>query len=453
MLERIKAWQRSSSHKALLLTGARQTGKTFIVREFARDRYESFIEVNFIENKDAASFLGSAADSRDLVTRITFLTGQEIKPGSTCIFFDEVQKEPEVVTMSKFLLEDGRFDVILSGSLLGVELKGIRSFPVGYVHIERMYPLDFEEFCWSQAVPDEMLDTLRACYQGRQPIEKTLHERFVRLFRRYVVLGGMPEAVQRYNDTSHDLNEVRAVTSDIIEQYREDIVQYARGRAPQIKMIFDNIPSELAKVNKRFHMKSIKKGATYDRYNDDFAWLIDAGVALPTYAVEEPRFPLIRTKVKERFKLYSSDVGLLISQYPRKITMDVIEGSSSVNFGSVYENVIAQELQAIYPHLYYYNSNRKGEIDFLFETDSGTVIPIEVKSGKDYKLHTALNNLLETDEYGIEFAYVLSEGNLSIGERKGKPVYYLPLYLTFCLSFEKSLDLTDDPRGQVPRVI
>ena len=442
MIERLDAWKRTSRHKALLLTGARQTGKTFIVREFARNSYESFIEVNFIENKDAVSFLGSASDSRDLISRITFLTGQELKSGSTCIFLDEVQEEPDIVTMSKFLIEDGRFDLILSGSLLGVELRGIRSFPVGYLHIERMYPLDFEEFCWSQAVPEEMLDTLRSCYLEKQPVELTLHERFIKLFRLYVVLGGMPEAVQRYIDTAHDLNAVRLVASDIIEQYREDIAQYAPNRALQIKTIFDNIPSELVKVNKRFQMKSIKTGATYDRYDDDFAWLIDAGVALPTYSATEPKFPLIQTKVKERFKLYSSDVGLLISQYPRRITMDVIEGTRSVNFGSVYENAMAQELMAINPHLYYYTNNRKGEIDFLFETDEGTVVPIEVKSGKDYKLHTALNNLLETPDYAIEHAYVFSEANISTGQRKGKPVYYLPLYLSFCLSLEKSNDFT-----------
>lgn len=443
IMDRLAEWKDTSSRKALLVTGARQTGKTYTVRAFAKERYESVVEVNFLADDQAASFLSKVSGAEELVSRLTLLAGKEVVPGNTLVFFDEVQESLEIVTLSKFLVEDGRFDVVLSGSLLGVELQGVRSFPVGYLHRERMYPLDFEEFCWSQGVPDAILDEVRACYERRVPVEESLHKRLVRLYRFYLAIGGMPEAVQRYIDSSRDLSAARAVASDIVELYREDIAKYARRRSLQIKTIFDNIPRQLAKENKRFQLKSLSEGATFERYDDDFAWLVDAGVALPTNLVTEPKFPLGRTMRVDRFKLYSSDVGLLLSQYPRKVAIDVIAGSRSVNFGSVYENVVAQELTAAQFGLFYYHNNRKGEVDFLLETDFGEIVPIEVKSGKDYKIHTALNNLLGTPECGIEYAYVLSEGNVSQGRRAGKAVYYLPIYMTFCFLRNSRNDLSD----------
>ncbi|MDR1017046.1 MAG: AAA family ATPase, partial [Coriobacteriales bacterium] len=427
------AWKDAPEAKALILLGARQTGKTYLVREFARQNYPSFIEVNFLEDKKAAAFLAGAESAIELVSRLSLVVGHEIEQG-TLVFLDEVQVAKQIITLSKFLLDDGRFDLILSGSLLGTVLEGVASFPVGYAQIERMYPLDFEEFAWAMQVPFDILEQVRGHYAARTPLEESLHERFIKLYRQYIVVGGMPEAVQRFIDRRYDFGAARTVDREIIEQYRFDIAKYLPRRKLQIRAIFDNIPAQLAKENKRFIMKTIHEGATYERLEDDFVWLINAGVALPTYLVQEPRAPLLRTKVTQKFKLFSSDCGLLLAQNPAAVAMGILSGECDMNFGATYENAVAQELAAMGAGLYYYHNNRRGEVDFLFETSAGTVIPLEVKSGKDYKLHVALNNLLGSSGFDIPYAYVLSEHNLSVGEQAGKPVYYLPLYMTMCLA-------------------
>ena len=450
MAARLEAWRAAQGErpKAFLLSGARQTGKTFTVREFARQHYANYIEVNFLDNEDAASLLTAAQDSDELVTRLSLLSKQPLDAGRTLVFFDEIQASPDMLTVAKFLVEQDRFDLVLSGSLLGVELRGIRSFPVGYLHEERMYPLDFEEFCWALQVPARVIDEIRAAYRDKRPLEVALHDRLVRLYRLFIVVGGMPEVVQRFIDSKNDLAAVREVQSDIVSQYGADIIRYANGRSLFVEAIYQALPGELAKVNKRFVLGSLKQGATYARFEDDFEWLAGAGVALPTCLATEPSRPLRRSLERRKFKLYSSDVGLLMVRYPNVIAMDVIEGSRSVNFGAVYENAVAQELKSAGYELCYYNNNRKGEVDFLIETGAGSIIPIEVKSGKDYKLHTALNNLLGTQEYAIDEAYVLSEHNVSREERLGKSVYYLPLYMTLCLGSE--LEVATKPDDFAP---
>ncbi|MEG2458636.1 MAG: DUF4143 domain-containing protein [Raoultibacter sp.] len=441
MYKKMSAWKATPKRKVFILMGARQTGKTFLIRAFAKANYPFFVEVNFLEDKKNGAFLSGADGAQELVSRLSLLAEHELEPG-TLVFFDEVQAASDVITLSKFLLDDGRFDLVLSGSLLGTALEGITSFPVGYAHIERMYPLDFEEFCWAFGVPDSIIEEVVAHYNAKTPLEQSLHTRLIALFRRYIAVGGMPEVIQRFIETHLDFGVSRNSALDIVEQYRFDIVKYSLGRKLQIRTIFDAMPAQLAKENKRFMMKSVKNGATYERLNDDFAWLVNAGVALPACIALEPKYPLIRTRVSKKFKLYSSDCGLLLAQYPKAVTMSLIEGDKNVNFGAIYENAVAQELQAAGFDLYYYHHSRKGEMDFLLETDAGSVLPIEVKSGKDYKLHTALNNLLGTEEYGIPFAYVLSEHNVSLGTREGKPVYYLPIYMSLCLALEKTDDLS-----------
>ena len=438
MRDTLAAWHDSGSRKAFLLVGARQTGKTFTVRQFARERFDRVIEVNFLENAAAAGVLQGARDTDDFLSRLSLVANEAAVPGKTLIFLDEIQEAPDLITVVKFLVEEGRYPVVVSGSMLETELKGYRSFPVGYVQIERMLPLDFEEFCWAQNVAPEVLDAIRASYRTRTPLDDPLHERLISLYRYFVAVGGMPEAVQTYLDSSYDMGAVRNASLQIAEQYRFDISKYAQHRAPQVRAVYDAVPSQLDKENKRFRMDALRKGAMFDRYEDDFSWLVDAAVVLPTYSVTEPKRPLLRTAQRNRFKLYESDTGLLLSQYPPQATLDVIANAASVNFGSVYENAVAQALVCENPHLYYFHHSRKGEVDFIVERDDGSLLPVEVKSGKDYKLHTALNNLLGTADFGIGEACVLSMANVGRGERQGKPLWYLPLYMAFCIAEETS---------------
>ena len=434
-------WRQAGARKVFILLGARQTGKTFIVRDFAERNYEAFLEINFLEDEESGSFLAAAENADDLMSRLSLIADVPLQSGML-IFFDEVQHiGHDIVTLSKFLVEDGRFDLVLSGSLLGTALEGVTSFPVGSARIERMYPLDFEEFCWALGVPDSILKTVQQCYERKMPVEETLHDRLVKLFRQYIVVGGMPEAVQSFLDHERELGEARKVDSDIIEQYRYDIVKYAKKRQAKILAIFDNVPAQLAKENKRFVLKSMGKGSMYDNLEDDFSWLMKAGVVLPANLVTEPKRPLLRTEIANKFKLYSSDCGLLLAQFPPASAKDIVAGEGDGNYGAVYENVVAQQLASAGFPLFYYNNNRKGEVDFLLETAEGKVLPIEVKSGKDYKLHSALNNMLRTAEYDIETAYVLSEYNVSVEEREGKSVYYLPLYMTMFFVQERDDDM------------
>lgn len=442
MLEALSQWNRQQSRKAFMLVGARQTGKTYVVRQFGRQHFAHVAEVNLLEEKTAAQTLVNADDVGDFVSRLSLITETPVMPEKTLIFLDEIQEAPDLITAVKFLVEDGRYRVVVSGSMLGTELKGFRSFPVGYVHIERMFPLDFEEFCWSQHVPQTIIDDIREAYGSLTALDGSLHERLISLFRYYVAVGGMPEVVSAYLDSSYDMMTVRDVARQIVEQYRFDITKYAESRAPQIRQVYNAVPSQLDKENKRFRMDALHQGAVFDRFADDFAWLIDAAVVLPTYQVEEPKRPLDRTARKNKFKLYESDTGLLLAQYEPQTMLDVVTNASSVNFGAVYENAVAQALSCQNPSLFYFHSSRKGEVDFIVQRNDGTLFPLEVKSGKDYKLHTALNNLLGTSDYGIGEACVLSMANLETRQREGKSVRYLPLYMAFCIAEQTSGQLS-----------
>ena len=442
-------WKHSTPKKALLVDGARQIGKTFLIEEFAKNEYPGHITIDFIKDSQTAELLGTAKNPRQVIERLSLLAGKEVVPG-TLVFFDEVQCAPNIVTFSKYLVEDGRFDVIMSGSMLGVELGGVKSFPVGYLRIEHLYPLSFEEFCWSQGVPKSVLADIEESCRDRRPVEQAIHERLIDLFRLYIVIGGMPEAVQRYLDTSFDLGATRQVQSDLVTLYREDISKYAKDRSLQVKAIFDALPSQLAKENKRFELKSLQDQARFERYAKDFAWLVGAHAALKTVSVREPKYMLARTEEEARFKLYQSDVGMLTSRYPVSVASSVLTGAKDVNFGAVYENVVAQELAAAQCPLRYYRNSRKGEVDFLVETQEAKVLPIEVKSGKNYQMHTALNNLLDEPDFGIEEAVVLAETNVSVQGRGGKKISYLPLYMVGSIAKEVAGQVQEEQRFAPP---
>ena len=421
--------------KALLITGARQVGKTFIIREFGKQAYQSFIEINFLEDKTAASLFENARDSRDLLLRLSAIADKPLIPGQTLIFFDEVQECPEIVTAIKFLVEEGSYRYILSGSLLGVDLKDIRSVPVGYMDIVQMYPLDFEEFALANRVSPNVIDALREAFEEKRPVDAVVHERMMALFRLYLVVGGMPAAVMKYLETNN-LRDVIGEQQAIIALYKKDIARYDPEEQLYLEDIFDLIPSELNCKNKRFILKNLNENFKFSRYSNSFLWLKDAGVALPTFCVAEPTVPLRLSKSSNLFKLFLSDVGLLASMYMDHIQVKILNGEKSINFGAVYENAAAQELKAHGFDLYYFNSKKQGELDFLIERN-GHVLPIEIKSGKDYTKHAALSNVLANEDYDIPEAYVFQNDNVS---QTGKITYY-PIYM---LMFVEKQDQSGD---------
>ena len=421
--------------KALLITGARQVGKTFIIREFGKQAYQSFIEINFLEDKTAASLFENARDSRDLLLRLSAIADKPLIPGQTLIFFDEVQECPEIVTAIKFLVEEGSYRYILSGSLLGVDLKDIRSMPVGYMDIVQMYPLDFEEFALANRVSPNVIDALREAFEEKRPVDAVVHERMMALFRLYLIVGGMPAAVMKYLETNN-LRDVIEEQQAIIALYKKDIARYDPEEKLYLEDIFDLIPSELNCKNKRFILKNLNENFKFSRYSNSFLWLKDAGVALPTFCVAEPTVPLRLSKSSNLFKLFLSDVGLLASMYMDHIQVRILNGEKSINFGAVYENVAAQELKAHGFDLYYFNSKKQGELDFLIE-QNGYVLPVEIKSGKDYTKHAALSNVLANEDYDIPEAYVFQNDNVS---RTGKITYY-PIYM---LMFVEKQDQSGD---------
>ena len=434
MLATLKQWNEEDANRAFMLIGARQTGKTYIIREFAGECFAALAEVNLYEDENAKMALSAAQDADDFLARLSLVTQVDASAQKTLLFIDEIQEAPDIMTMVKFLVEEGRHKVVVSGSMLGTEFRGFRSFPVGYVEMHRMYPLDFEEFCWAQNVPQGIIDDVREAYASRHGLDDGLHNRLMQIYKYHIAVGGMPASVSAFVEGSNNITLAREINAGIVEDYRYDISKYAAKRSLLIQRLFNSIPSQLDKQNKRFRLDSIKDGASFDRYEDDFIWLIDAGVALPAYCVSEPKKPLARTAQKNKFKLYESDTGLLLSQYEPSVTTDVVVAESKTNFGSVYENSVAQEFACQIPELYYYYSSKNGEVDFLVTQNDGRVLPVEVKSGKDYKLHTSLNTLLGSAEYGIPEAVVLSLANVSQSCRQGKPLWYLPLYMSFCIA-------------------
>lgn len=412
----------STSSNALLLTGARQTGKTYAIRKFGK-QFKSFVEINFIEQPDAVALFERAKSAEDIMLRLSLFTDKPMIPGETLVFFDEIQKCPDILTGLKFLVDKGDYRYILSGSLLGVELENIRSNPVGYMGVKEVYPLSFNEFLVNLKVSERVLDTLRKSFCSGTPVDEMVHDKMMELFRLYLIVGGMPAPMRDYIRTN-DLSIVMQTQQDIVALYRKDISQYASDNRLIIKEIFDLIPSELDSKNKRFILKRLNEHAKYYRYANDFLWLKDAGVAIPVYNIEEPKIPLKLAETRNLFKLFSNDVGLLAAQYANGIQRKILAGDVSINYGSIYENVVAQELVHNGFPVYYYNNKKRGEIDFVIAKD-GKVLPIEVKSGKDYSRHSALSNLLEDEEYGIDRAIVLCNDNV---HKNGK-VLYLPVYM------------------------
>ena len=427
----IEEWLKSSD-KALLVTGARQIGKTWLIREeIAKSGYRKF-EVNFIDQPDLIDYLNVKMSADEFLVKLKMIMPEDCKPQETVVFFDEIQKCPEIVTKIKFLVEEGSFKYVMSGSLLGVELKGIASVPVGYLTFLRMYPMDFEEFMIANNVSKTTLEMLKAKFETCQPVDEFIHQKLLSLFFIYLIVGGMPDAVKIYIATK-DIREVDKVQRDIVALYKEDFSQYeSEDKKLKLISIYDIIPAELNKQNKKFVFTMLDKELKFDRYENSFLWLKDAGVALPVYNVEAPVIPLKASKSSNVFRLFSNDTGLLTSAYPAETKLELINKNSEVNNGAHFENAVVQQLMANGLEPYFCKKKNIGELDVLVEMD-GKVVPIEVKSGKAYKAHKSLDNFMKISDYHIEKAYVLSVANT---EQEGT-VVYLPIYMCYLLKERK----------------
>ena len=418
--------------KSLLVTGARQVGKTFSIRKIGKECFDNFIEINFVDQPDAVEVFNEHKGAKDLLLRLSALAKKPLVPGKTLIFFDEVQECKEIVTAIKFLVDEGSYQYVMSGSLLGVELDDLRSVPVGYMNEMEMYPLDLAEFFEAIGIAASVVEHIKKCFDEKQPVDDFIHTRMLEALRLYLVVGGMPAVVQSYLDTNN-LRKVQEQQRSIIRTYKRDITKYDPDHKLLIEDIYDLIPSELNAKNKRFILKELNEKARFSKYENSFLWLKNAGVAIPTFNVEEPQVPLLLNKQRNLFKLFLNDVGLLAAMYGGNIQTKLLSQNPNINFGSIFENLVAQELYAHgfdggHHSLYYFNSKRQGEIDFLVEYDNN-VLPIEVKSGKDYERHNALSNVMENDDYRVPSAFVFCQDNVhTIGRITYYPIYMVAFF-------------------------
>lgn len=431
--ENIKEWI-NNPNKALLVTGARQIGKTWLIRdEIEKSEYTKF-EVNFIDQPDMVNYLNAQMSADEFLIKLKMIMPEDCKPHETIVFFDEIQKCPEIVTKIKFLVDEGSFRYVMSGSLLGVELKGIASAPVGYLTVLRMNPMDFEEFMIANSISQATLDMLKKKYETLEPVEEFIHEKLLSLFFVYLIVGGMPDAVKTYIRTK-DIREVDKVQRDITTLYKADFTQYEReDKKLKLKSIYDIVPAELNKQNKKFVFTMLDKELKFDRYENSFLWLKDAGVVLPVYNTDAPMLPLLAGKSSNVFRLFSNDIGLLTSSYPAETKIELLNKNGEVNNGAHFENAVAQQLIANGFEPYFCKKKNLGELDFIIEMN-GKVVPIEVKSGKNYKAHKALEHFMNVSDYHLEKAYVFSIGNV---EQMGN-IVYLPIYMSYLLK-EKTID-------------
>ena len=417
---------------ALLVTGARQIGKTFLIEETLKELNSDYVVFNLIEQPEIIKIFDSinSLDSKTFLERLTIATSHNLIKGKTIIFFDEIQECKDIVTKIKFLVQEGSFKYVLSGSLLGVELVGLKSAPVGYLKTIEMFPMDFYEFTKALNIKDSTLDILKDSFLKEKEVDEFIHSKMIEAFKTYLLVGGMPEAVSSYIEDG-DYNKILQIHKKIIEQYKVDFTKYEISKKLTLIKTYELIPSELSDKNKRFVISDIKTDAKYNKYENSFNWLIDARVAIPTYNISEPRLPIKLNMKNNLFKLFLSDIGLLTSLYGKTTQMTIMNDDKTLNVGAIYEDVVAQELMCHGYNCYYFNSHKQGEVDFIIEYKN-KVLPIEVKSGKNYTRHSALDNILNNKDYGIEKAFVLSNANVS---KKDNIIYY-PMYMLMFIDYE-----------------
>lgn len=424
----IESHLKSDSKKVLLIDGARQIGKTYIIRHIGKKLFENYIEIDMIQDLMGDKLFEKVKTIDDFYLQVSMNYGDKMKQKeNTLIFIDEIQTYPQLLTLLKFLVTDNRFTYIASGSLLGVTLSETTSIPMGSIRKVRMFPLDFEEFLYANGMNELVISSLKSKFEKLETLDENIHNKILDLFKKYLLVGGLPDAVNAFIEEKN-INAVREIQLEIQEYYKTDASKYDNERKLKIRRIYDLIPSNMENKKKRIVIQEIenKRGKTFNNYSDEFEYLISAGIALNVQAISNPTFPLIETAGKNLLKLYLNDVGLLTNILYGNNIRAILDDEKSINLGSTYETIVASELIAHNHKLFYYDNRKKGEVDFLIDDyDSLSIIPIEVKSGKDYTTHSALNNFINNDEYKIEKAYVVSnERNIKIN---GK-IIYIPIY-------------------------
>lgn len=434
----LEDYLKSDTESILILEGARQIGKSYSIREVGTRLYPNFVEINFVEDDEGRQLFKNIHNKEDFYLTLSMIAGDKLSNrDDTLVFLDEIQHYPQYLTMLKFLREDGRFRYIASGSLLGITLQDTTSIPVGSIIRKEMFQLDFEEFLIANGFGAEAIDMLRQSYMNGHSLAEEHHNHVLDLFHRYLLVGGMPDVVNTYLYT-HNIVRVRAVQESIRSLYADDASKYEKEQSKKllIRRIYEMIPSQMENKKKRIVAQKIrgKEGDRFAQYQDEFEYLVSSGIALAVHAISNPHFPLSESLQKNLLKLYLNDVGLLTGLLYRNNIRPILDDVRSINLGSVYESVVAQELRAHGHKLFYYDNRKQGEVDYMIDDHTAmSVHPIEVKSGKDYTVHSALNNLLKNPDYNIQAATVIS--NEREIYQKGK-VTYMPVYFVMFMELD-----------------
>lgn len=431
--KQIKDFLTSGSNKILLVTGARQIGKTFIIRQIGKSLFENFIELNMAEDAIGPRLFSNVRTVQDFYIQTSIIAGAKMKEKSnTLVFIDEIQEYPELLTLLKFLKQDDKFTYIASGSALGIALKNTTSIPIGTIENLNMFPLDFEEFLIANGFSKIAIDALQSKFQSRETLDENVHNKIMDLFKKYLLVGGLPDAVNSFLENSN-IVKLRKIQNDIHSFYSADASKYDEMNKLKIRRVYEMIPSTLENKKKRIVAKNIenKTGKRFSDYQDEFEYVINSGIALEVHAISNPAFPLIESSQKNLLKLYLNDVGILTNILYKHNANAILADESSINLGSVYESIVASELKAHGHTLFYYDNRSKGEVDFLIDDyDTLSVLPLEIKSGKNYTVHSSLSNFTKNDDYKIKNAIVFS--NERTIKQVGK-IVYLPIYFVMFL--------------------
>ena len=416
-------WSKKPHKEALLIKGARQVGKTTIVREFGRKNYKNFVEINFELDPNAKTAFDGKRDTKTIIGNLSLMGYGPFVEGKTLVFFDEIQSCPNARTAIKFLVEEGLYDYIESGSLLGINYKDVSSYPVGFERQIEMFPMDFEEFLWARGVGETSIESLREAFLNQSPVTDFVHEQMMKYYREYLIVGGMPEVVSTFIDNP-DFAATLLQQRKIIQSYRDDIAKYAAEQKTKAKRFFDAIPSELSKQKKRFILKNMEKTASMQKYEDAASWLDDAGVAYFCYNLHSLALPFEQEENRSLFKVYLLDTGLLCALWQDNIQLKVMNGEIDINEGALTENFVAAELRKHGHKLHYYDRKSRQELDFVMAENNKVTI-IEVKSGDTYKRHGSVDTALQEQPEKIGKVMVMNKFNYE----KTEKIFYVPLYM------------------------